>query len=70
MGAGMRTTRPDAHAAGGQFYLVVNGSLEWNGGLYPKWSTLFVSAGEPALEARAGADGVEGLILQFPRWDV
>lgn len=70
MGTGMRTTKPDTKATGGQFYLVVNGSLEWGGGVYPTWSTLFVSAEEPALEACAGAEGLEALILQFPRRDM
>jgi hypothetical protein len=63
----MAATGPDPAGTGGQFYLVVNGKLELNGATYPAWSPIFVAPDEPALEVRAGSDGVEALVLQFPR---
>jgi hypothetical protein len=60
-------TGPDPAESSGQFYLVVNGSLELNGMTYPAWSPIYVAPGERALEVRAGGEGLEALVLQFPR---
>ena len=51
---------------GGRFLLVIGGVLEQNGERLPRHSTVFVSAEEPALELRAGNEGLEVLVLQFP----
>jgi hypothetical protein len=67
MGPGMTLAAPDPAGSGGQYCLVVNGSLELDGASYPSWSTLFVAAGDALLELRAGAKGLEALLLQFPR---
>jgi len=66
LGPEMETAGPATANTSGQFYLVVNGSLEWNNGTYPAWSTLFVAPDDRPLPVRAGADGLEALILQFP----
>jgi hypothetical protein len=66
LGPGMETAGPGTANTSGQFYLVTNGTLEWTNGTYPAWSTLFVAPGDRPLAVRAGADGLEALILQFP----
>ena len=67
MGPGMTYTGPDPRAGGGQHFLVVNGSLELDAGSFPAWSTVFVPAGDAPLALRAGPNGLEALLLQFPR---
>jgi hypothetical protein len=69
LGPGMAAAGPAAAGTGGQFYLVVSGGLECNGAALPAWSPVYVAPGEPPLQLRAGADGLEALILQFPRPD-
>jgi len=64
-GANAPVTGPSPAGSGGQFYLVLNGSLEQQGTQYPAWSTLFVDAREDALQFRAGSAGCEVLIAQF-----
>lgn len=60
-------TGPDPAVCGGQYYIVVNGSLRHAGTELPVLSCLFVSGGEPPLELVAGDAGLEALVLQFPR---
>lgn len=67
MGPGMKTAGPDPRGTGGQYYLVVNGSLACNGASYPAWSTIFVDSAEAPLELHAGPKGLEALILRYPR---
>jgi hypothetical protein len=69
LGAAMKTTVPQPHATGGQFCIVVNGSLEWHGASLPKWSTIAADSADPAPELCAGPQGLEALILQFPQPD-
>ena len=67
MGPGMAYTGPDPRETGGQYYLVLNGSLELAAGNYGKWSTVFVPAADAPLTFSAGAKGLETLLLQFSR---
>jgi len=67
LGPGMQTAGPAPDRTGGQYYLVVNGSLEWNGASLPAWSPVHVAPGERPPDLRAGANGLEVLLLQFPR---
>lgn len=69
LGAGMKASAPETSRAGGRFYFVVNGSLEWEGADCPLWSTLFAGADECPPEVCAGAGGLEMLVLQFPQRD-
>jgi hypothetical protein len=66
VGGGMRLDAAAAAGSGGQYWLVLNGALSWQGADYGQWSVLFVDADEPALEAHAGAAGLEVLQLQYP----
>ena len=67
MGAGMTARGPDPACAGGHYLFVVNGSLEYAGSIYPLWSMIAVEITDQTVEFMAGAEGLEVLILQFPR---
>ncbi len=67
LGAGMKTTGPDTKTTGGQYYLVINGSLQYQGTSYPALSTIYVDPTDDPLEVGAGPRGVEVLVLNFPR---
>lgn len=55
------------HCGGGRFLLVIGGSLELNGERLPRLSTAFISAEEPVPPLRAGGEGLEVLVLEFPK---
>jgi hypothetical protein len=65
-GAGMTVSCPNPKGSGGQFVFIVNGDLVVNGSPYPLYSIIWIDAGDPALQAQAGPNGVEALVLQFP----
>jgi hypothetical protein len=69
MGPNTKAAGPEPRGTGGQYYLVVNGSLECGATSYSAWSTIFVGPGEAPLEVSAGPKGLEALILQYPRRD-
>jgi hypothetical protein len=61
------TTRTPVPAqGGGQYVLVVAGSLLYDGLTFPRLSCLYVSSEEEPVALQAAADGLEALILQFP----
>jgi hypothetical protein len=69
MGPDMKTTGMDPKSTGGQFILIVNGSLHFNGDIYPEWSTIYAGPDDCPLKIVSGAEGVEALVLNFPRAD-
>lgn len=54
---------PDPARGRGQFWLVVEGSLDG----MPPLSLLFLGPEEEALQARAGAEGAEVVVMQYPQ---
>jgi hypothetical protein len=58
---------PSPETGGGQYHVVVGGSLVRDGRDMPVLSCFFVTRDEPAAMARGGAEGLEMLVLQFPR---
>ncbi|MDP3139668.1 MAG: hypothetical protein Q8N17_25455 [Burkholderiaceae bacterium] len=67
MGPGLSLRVPQAAAAsGGQYLLVLNGSVQHGGKAYPAWSVLYSDPAGDAMEVSAGAGGAEWLFLQFP----
>ncbi len=73
-GAGQSVMASPAVKTGGQYLVVVEGELELEGRYYEKWSTAFVTQDESPPQLRAGSDGLDLLVLQFPeqagpRWD-
>ena len=61
------TAAAPVHPGGGRFLLVIGGVLELNGERLPRLSTAFVSGEESVPPLRAGNEGLEILVLQFPR---
>ena len=53
--------------AGGQYLVVGAGEMLYHGVAYTRWSTIFVTPDEVAFEVRAGGDGLDLLLLEFPR---
>lgn len=66
LGASERLSGSDPRRSGGQYWLVLNGTLELDGAHYGPWSLVFVAPGDAPLAARAGEDGLEVLQLQYP----
>jgi hypothetical protein len=60
------TAAAPSHPGGGRFLLVIGGVLELGGERLPRLAAAFVCADEPALPLRAGNEGLELLVLQFP----
>ncbi len=69
MGPDMTFTGPDPATGGGQYYVVMNGTLVHDGADYEKWSCIFVEPPEAGLEFQSGPRGLEVLILQYPFWE-
>jgi hypothetical protein len=67
MGPGATHTGADPRATGGQYYLVVNGSLALGTANYSAWSTVFLPPTDAPLALTAGPKGLEALILQFAK---
>ncbi|MFV0295837.1 MAG: hypothetical protein ACK5JT_06930 [Hyphomicrobiaceae bacterium] len=65
---GAKVTMPAPGEGGGQYLLVAGGSmLSGDGATLDHLSTVFVTPDEQAFTAEAGADGLELLVLQYPR---
>jgi hypothetical protein len=67
MGPGHACSLPDPADGGGQYLLVISGALVADGKELARLSAVFISPDEPAFEAVAGRDGLDLLVLQFPR---
>jgi len=66
LGANGTSNLPDAAHGGGQYLVVINGTLIHGGEVLDRLSCLFVTSDEPPMRATAGAEGLEMLILRFP----
>jgi hypothetical protein len=67
LGANMAVKGPDPKNAGGYYVFVGNGSMQHDGEELPLWSMAVVENTESEFEIRAGDDGLEALVLQYPR---
>ncbi len=52
---------------GGQYLIVVSGTIVRDGAVLDRLSTIYVTPEEAAVTVAAGADGADLLVLQFPR---
>ncbi len=52
---------------GGQYYLVFGGGLELDGATYEPQSMIYIAPEDTPLSIRAGARGLEIMMLSFPR---
>lgn len=64
-----KTTLPDPSATGGQYLVVLSGSIERGGRTQRSLAIGYVAPDEPSLEVQAGPDGLDALVLNFPRHD-
>jgi hypothetical protein len=64
---GCRELLPSPVESGGQYLIVVGGHLVTGGQALDRLSTVFVTREEAGFEAVAGDDGLELLVLQYPR---
>ncbi len=65
---GSEVRLPDPSQGGGQYLIVVGGTMATDSsGELDRLSTVFVSADEPACALKSGADGLDLLVLQYPR---
>lgn len=67
MGPGAADSLPDPKRSGGRYLVVINGSLTHGNTSLPRWSCLFISSGEAPVNLSAGRQGLDALLLQFPR---
>jgi hypothetical protein len=66
MGPGMTAAAPDTTNSGGEYIIVLNGSLELEGQALGKYSLLFVRSNEAAPMLTAGPQGLEVMVTRFP----
>ncbi len=64
-GASMSFAGPDPRESGGQYYLVVNGSLTHKDQNFEKWSVIFAEPTDAAVAFSGGPNGCEVLLMQF-----
>lgn len=64
---GASATAPSPDSGSGQFVVVTAGGLVCEGVLKPAMTVVFVKSEEPALQMQAGPEGLEGMIINFPR---
>lgn len=69
LGPSMTARSPEPGEGGGQYLVVLNGSLILDGMAYTPFSVLFVRFDEPAPVLEAGEGGLELMVAQFPRQD-
>ena len=67
LGPGMVVDGPDPKIASGYYVVVGNGSMVHDGKDMPLWSLAVVEPTEEKYQIRAGAKGLEALVLQYPR---
>lgn len=65
-----RAVAPDPAHSNGQYLIIVRGSLHYEGKEYKALSVAFVKPQEGPFELVAGADGLDVLVLNFPREQV
>lgn len=65
-----RTTTPDRLGGDGQYVIVVKGSLIHEGKERQAPTVVFINRNEPVFEMQAGAQGLEAVIMNFPKVDV
>lgn len=67
LGPGGRARLPDPARGGGQYLIVAAGTLVEDGRALDRLSTIYLTPEEAAYEVSAGADGLDLLVLQFPK---
>jgi len=66
LGPNMSTETTDPASGGGQYLIVLNGSLIHEGHVYKPYSLVFLRATDATPTILAGEDGLELMVTQFP----
>ena len=66
---GEKIVGPDPASGRGQYWVVADGTMVCEGSALPRLSCSFVKPDEMPLEAVAGPDGLDVVVMQFPRRD-
>lgn len=66
MGPGMQTEAPATAESGGEYVMVLNGTLDHEGQSLPRYSLIFVRSDEAPPVLTAGPGGAEVLVTRFP----
>jgi hypothetical protein len=69
LGPNMTVQSPDPSESGGQYLIVLNGSLQLDGKDYKPYSLVFVRSTDEAPTLVAGEAGLEIMVTQYPRED-
>jgi|SRR5688572_13315177 rubredoxin len=67
MAPGTRTTAPAPAGGGGQYVIIVKGSLMHEGRERKALTVVFVKPEEDAFQVEAGPEGLDALVLNFPQ---
>jgi rubredoxin len=67
MAPGARTTTPDPSMGDGQYVIVLKGSLVHQGTEREAPVVAFIKRDEPSFDIQAGTNGLEGILLNFPK---
>jgi rubredoxin len=67
MGPNTRTRTPDRLGGDGQYFVVVKGSVIHEGTERPAPAVVFINRDEPPIELQAGAQGLQAIIMNFPK---
>ncbi len=70
LGANMKAQGPDPSKSGGYYVFVGNGNLVHEGETLPKWSMVVVESNESEFTIQAGDEGLEALVLEYPKADL
>lgn len=66
MGPGLAAQAPAVANSGGEYLIVLNGSIEFEGAMLGKYSLIFVRANEEPPVLTAGPEGAEVMATRFP----
>jgi hypothetical protein len=67
LGPNTRAVLPDPKRCGGQYLIVASGTMQVDGQSLDRLSTVYLTPDEQPFAVQAGADGLDLLVLQFPR---
>ncbi len=63
--AGAAFETPDPSQGGGQFFIPLQGSVDYEAREYPQWSTIYIGPRDGRIVLRAGSNGADVLGVQF-----
>lgn len=65
--AGASFATPDSASGGGQFFIPLAGSIQYNGQEYPRWSAIYVGPDDQSIKLVGGDGGADVVGMEFRR---